>query len=94
MQNPDKACFKINKARYFIKHLEYYQELTKMDRKKDIDLIHNFNALKYIIFYGEKFELHFGQFINKNIPILELNYQFQKPDTTAIDYIANNKNYE
>ena len=94
MQNPDKACFKIKKARYFIKHLEYYQELTKMDRKKDIDLIHKNNSLKYIIFYGEKFELHFGQFINKNIPILELNYQFQKPDNSIIDYIANNKNYE
>ncbi len=94
LQNPDKARFKINKAGYFIKHLEYYQKLTKMDRKKDIDLIHDFIPLKYIIFFGEKFELHFGQFINKNIPILELNYQFQKPDTSAIDYIDNNKNYE
>ena len=91
VQNPNQTFFTINQGRYYIKHLEYYEVLTKKDRKKEIDTIRNYNGLKYLIFYGEKFELHFGQFINKNIPNLEPLIQFQKSE---FEYISQNKNYE
>ena len=91
LQNPKKAFFTINQGRNYIKHLEYYSELTKRDRKEDINKIHKYNALTYMIFYGEKFELHFGQFINKFIPKIEPLDQYQKSE---FDYISQNKNYE
>ena len=91
LQNPNKTYLSINQGKFYIKHLEYYSELTKEDRTKEINKIHNYNALKYLIFYGEKFELHFGQFINKNIPKLDLNESIQKSE---LEYISQNKNYE
>ena len=91
VQNPNQTFFTINQGRYYIKHLEYYEVLTKKNRKKEIDTIRNYNGLKYLIFYGEKFELHFGQFVNKNISNLEPFIQFQKSE---FEYISQNKNYE
>ena len=93
LQNPNKSFFTINQGKYYVKHIKYYGELTKKNRAKEIDQINNFDALNYFIFYGEKFELHFGQFVNKNIPkigINELNESFSKSE---ISYISQNKNY-
>ena len=92
LQNQNKTYCKIGQGRQLIKHLRFYQELTKIDRKSDLDNIER-NSLKYMIFYGEKFELHFGQFFFKNIKSSEINlkYLLQKSE---INYINENKNYE
>ena len=91
LENPDKSYFSIAQGKYFIKHLKYYEELTKIKRTQDIENIQKYNALKYMIFYGENLELHFGQFVKRNIPNMEINYHFQNSEC---EYIAQNKNYE
>ena len=91
LQNPLKTNFIIDQGRFFIKHLKYYQELTNIDRTLDINTIHNYNALKYMIFFGEKFELHFGQFVNKTKEKKEIDYQLK---SSEFEYISANKNYE
>ena len=91
LQNPDKSYITISQGRYYIKHLQYYSELTKIDRTKEIDKILKFNALKYMIFFGENLELHFGQFINKNIPKLDL---YESIQSSEYEYVSQNKNYE
>ena len=83
--------FSIDKARDFVEILEFYQQLTKNEKLlKDIEIIKNINALNYMIFYGENFNLHFGQFVNKNI-----NNFYN--DISSVSYIENkdkNKNYD
>ena len=91
LQNPSKSNFLINQGRFFIKHLKYYQELTNIDRTLDINTIHNYNALKYMIFFGEKFELHFGQFVDKTKKKKEIDYNLKNSE---FEYISKNKNYE
>ena len=91
LQNPKKSYFQIEQGRYILKQYKYYQELTKKDMQSDINDIQN-DSLKYLIFYGEKFELHFGQFFLKNLKKTEIiNYQLQKSE---INYINENENYE
>ena len=61
-----KDCFLIDKPTNFIERLESYKQLTKDDNFSiDIKQINDIDAY-YMIFYGEKFNLHFGQFVNKN----------------------------
>ena len=91
LQNPSKTNFIIDQGRFFIKHLKYYQELTNIDRTSDINTIHDYNALKYMIFFGEKFELHFGQFVNKTKMKKEIDYNLKNSEC---EYISKNKNYE
>ena len=91
LQNPKKTYFQIAQGRYILKFLNYYQELTKKDITSDIKDI-QMDSLKYVIFYGEKFELHFGQFFLKNFKKREIiDFQFQKSE---INYINENANYE
>ena len=91
LQNPNKSYFQISQGRHLIKHLQYYQELTKTDKTNDINNVSKYYSLEYLIFFGEKFELHFGQFIPKNIKIKKINYQLKKSEC---EYIEENKNYE
>ena len=91
LQNPNKSHLTINQGRYYIEHIKYYSELTKKDRTEEINKIININGLKYMIFFGENFELHFGQFINKNFPQLNIYQSFQSSEYA---YISQNKNYE
>ena len=51
----------------FIEHITFYQNLTKKDNSKEIENIKFKTGLKYIIFFGENFELHFSQFVKKSI---------------------------
>jgi hypothetical protein len=88
LQNPNKTYFSINHGKSFIEDLKYYEELTK---EKDIYTIKKDKKEKYIIFFGEKFELHFGQFVYKNLSKKEINYDFQKSE---YEYLSKNKNYE
>ena len=44
-----------------------------------------------MIFFGENLELHFGQFINKNIPKLDL---YESIQSSEYEYVSQNKNYE
>ena len=73
LQHSIKCDFIIDQAKYFIKHFEYYQEIAKIDNKKDIDDIRAKNALDYIIYFGENLVLHFGQFINNNYKLITNN---------------------
>ena len=57
----------IDRALNFSKHIEYYQKLTLRDRQDEIDLINKRTSTKYMMFFGENFHLHFGQFVDKNI---------------------------
>ena len=95
LQNSKKNCsFVIGTAKKLLPHIKYYQELTKKDKTKDIEIISKKKALYYMIFYGEKFNLHFGQFVNK-----KNNYLYKKKDNNAIiqsymELIGNTKMFE
>ena len=94
LQHSKKVNYEIDRALKFVEHLEYYQELTYKDRSKDIEEIkQKKNDLKYIIFFGEDFNLHFGQFINKNYNKIYIRNDFDI-NSTQIDYILNSQIYE
>jgi len=93
LQKPEKSFFQINQGRYILKPLKYYQELIKREIKSDIDDI-QCDSLKYLIFYGEKFELHFGQFFLKNLKKTELISFQSQLQSSEINYINENKDYE
>ena len=90
----EKTYYMIEEARYFIEHLEFYEELTKESKSNDIEIIKKKKALKYMIFYGERFELHFGQFVNKNGNYLYKKHKIDMLNYSFIDNFANNKIYE
>ena len=84
--------FEIEQAKNFSEYLQFYQKLTDDETiyKKDIDEFENKRALNYVIFYGEKFGLHFGQFVSKNI------YDLNNNDDSSLDgdIIDQNNIYE
>ena len=90
LQYPKKVYYIIDEARKFIEDIEYYQELTKTDKTKEIENIRNHFVLKYMIFFGEKFNLHFGQFVNKNYKIKKNNSDNMNINMTQIDFLNNN----
>ena len=94
LQYPQKVYYIIDEARNFIEDIEYYQELTKLDKSKDIENIRNFYALNYIVFFGEKFHLHFGQFVNKNYKMHKNNNDNNKINISHLDFLKNNEKYE
>ena len=47
-----------------------------------------------MIFYGERFELHFGQFVNKNGNYLYKKHNNNMLNNSFIENFANNKIYE
>ena len=94
LQNPNKSFFSINNGKYYIEHIKYYGELTKRNRAEEIKKIEDYDALNYFIFYGEKFELHFGQFVQKNFPKFKFNELDESLRKSEIDYISQNQNYE
>jgi lantibiotic modifying enzyme len=85
--------FEIEQAKNFSEYLHFYQKLTDDETiyKKDIDEFENKRALNYAIFYGEKFGLHFGQFVSKNIDDLN-NNDDSSLDGDIIDQIIFMKN--
>ena len=90
-----KSDYEINEARYFIPHIEFYGELAKLDKSRDIEDIRKVKALDYMIFFGENFELHFGQFVNKkNNYLLDNKNDDEKIFLSNIDNIENKKMYE
>ena len=98
LESSKKADFIINQAKFFINDIEYYQELTKKDRTKELEDIIKRYALDYVIFFGENFNLHFGQFINKNLKILfnqndNINGNLDRPNKESLKNIANYEKY-
>ena len=95
LQYSKKVYYIIDEARKFLDDIEYYQELTKIDKTKEIDNIKKFFALKYIVFFGEKFDLHFGQFVNKNYKIQKNNNEYENEmNKSHIDFLENNIVYK
>ena len=96
LQHSKKIFLKIGPARSFIEHFEYYQVLTKIDKSEDIKRIKETNGLDYIIYFGENFILHFGQFINNNYKLLSYNNDNDKDylNLTHIDVYKNDEIYE
>lgn len=64
-KNKDNSI--IDRAFKFIKHIEYYQKLSLRDRQKEIDQIKTKTSIEFMMFFGENFNLHFGEFVDKNI---------------------------
>ena len=87
-----KVNYEIDLAIKFVEHLEYYQELTGKKKSKDIEEIKK-NAYKYLIFFGEDFNLHFGQFINKNFNKIYIRNDLDI-NASHIDYTKNIHTYE
>jgi len=96
LQHSKKFCLKMGQAISFIKHFEYYQELTKIDKSEDIKRIKETTSLNYIIYFGENFNLHFGQFINNNYKLLSNNNGNDKDylNFSNIDFIKKDEVYE
>jgi len=79
-KNKDNSI--IDRALKFSKHIEYYEKLTIRDRKNEIDLINKKTSLKYMMFFGENLNLHFRQFVDKNIDISNNRNHGNKLDLT------------
>ena len=83
-KNKDNSI--IDRALKFSKHIEYYQKLTKTDRQNEINLINKKTSIKFMIFFGENLNLHFGQFVDKKI-----DYSNKKCHGNELDLVYKEK---
>ena len=98
LQRSKKVDYIIDEAKNLIEHLENYQELSKKYKSKDIENIIKYYSLHYMVFFDENFNLHFGQFVHKNMKIIYNNKNdIHKSDNinySRLDFLENNETYE